>query len=516
MPWLSAPSTSSGTTGPSTKAAASTREQTDLRAVAVGDHQLVARGDRRELRARVGDARALAVEVDGLPAPQQRVASERDHDPHRRSLAPSGARRRVRAGGDEPCSNGAVRRHRPSPTVSCRRARVWRAGALVTALAVASLVGGATGAAAADAARARLVGVAAATGRARWSADLGTGVGVLTVPFVQQGVVLATVRRCAATTDGYTRGDIGVRALDAATGSPRWSRADTSLAFPGSFGYRSRLPILIVASSDGVLRGVDARSGHVRWTHPATKKATTSPLVVDTGLQGTVGDLFVMTEGRVGETPTLAGYDLRTGKLRWRVEPGAAADGFAVSTAGELFTFPYQPGPLVLEQRSLATGAVTDRRTYGDRTFTLASTRLWIDAAHVVASESSSPGVVQVFDRATGAPAWSTTGTVAVVAGARVVTTGGVGPTVSAYDLATGAPAWQVEPAYVWDGDAGLTALGKGVVTRRSARLSVVATATGEERWTRARPPVVYGGTTAGTTVLDAPGCTLTPSTQTD
>ena len=49
MPWVSAPSTSSGYVGHRLVGGALEREQADLRAVAVRDHELVLLGDRREV-----------------------------------------------------------------------------------------------------------------------------------------------------------------------------------------------------------------------------------------------------------------------------------------------------------------------------------------------------------------------------------------------------------------------------------------------------------------------------------
>ncbi len=59
------------------------RQQTDLRAVAVGDHELVLVGDRREGRTRSCDVRPLIHRRHWLPALQQRVSTQSDHDARR-------------------------------------------------------------------------------------------------------------------------------------------------------------------------------------------------------------------------------------------------------------------------------------------------------------------------------------------------------------------------------------------------------------------------------------------------
>ena len=58
------------------------RQQPDLRAVAVGDHELVLPGDRRERLGRDADIRALDLGGHRLAALQQGVAAERDDDAH--------------------------------------------------------------------------------------------------------------------------------------------------------------------------------------------------------------------------------------------------------------------------------------------------------------------------------------------------------------------------------------------------------------------------------------------------
>ena len=58
------------------------REQADLRAVPVRDHEVVVLGDGREPIARDADVRTLVLDRHGLAAPKQRVASERDDDSH--------------------------------------------------------------------------------------------------------------------------------------------------------------------------------------------------------------------------------------------------------------------------------------------------------------------------------------------------------------------------------------------------------------------------------------------------
>ena len=62
------------------------REQPDLRAVAVGDHELMLGGERRQRLRGDADVRALHLGGHRLAAPQQRVPAERDDDAHGVSL----------------------------------------------------------------------------------------------------------------------------------------------------------------------------------------------------------------------------------------------------------------------------------------------------------------------------------------------------------------------------------------------------------------------------------------------
>ena len=59
------------------------RQQADLRPVAVRDHELVLRGDRRERLGGNAHVGALVLGGHRLPAAQQRVAAEGDDDAHR-------------------------------------------------------------------------------------------------------------------------------------------------------------------------------------------------------------------------------------------------------------------------------------------------------------------------------------------------------------------------------------------------------------------------------------------------
>jgi hypothetical protein len=73
------------------------REHPDLRTVAVGDDELVLERDGGERLAGVADVAALDLDGHRLPAPKQRVASERHHHPHPR---PPRRGRHHRAGDD--------------------------------------------------------------------------------------------------------------------------------------------------------------------------------------------------------------------------------------------------------------------------------------------------------------------------------------------------------------------------------------------------------------------------------
>ena len=147
-----------------------------------------------------------------------------------------------------------------------------------------------------------------------WSFDTGTNRGLEATPIVVDGVM-------------YTSGVAGrVYALDAANGALRWRfepnvdlqvarAACCDLVNRGVAVWRGKV---YVASLDGWLYALDARSGAVLWkadTFIDRKRGYTS-----TGAPQVAGDVVVIGNagGEFDVRGYLSAYDLDSGQLRWR------------------------------------------------------------------------------------------------------------------------------------------------------------------------------------------------------
>ena len=146
------------------------------------------------------------------------------------------------------------------------------------------------------------------------------------------------------------------------------TRAVASLRGSGSFRWRSKGPrtddfrglvaggVPVTGPRRGAVKGLDPRTGRVRWSHPSTK--------------------YVFTDGRRVYAPTCTGaqtgvlgectitaYDPRTGAARWSI-PAYANVEQSQTGSGVLVvqTFPTGGGPrfLVLDPASGATRATID------------------------------------------------------------------------------------------------------------------------------------------------------------
>jgi outer membrane protein assembly factor BamB len=269
---------------------------------------------------------------------------------------------------------------------------------------------------------------------------------------------------------------------------------------------------------NGDLLGVDARTGATKWTrrHAGTSDGG-SPINVSAHIEGTVGDVLLATRSKVGEPPFLEGYDLRTGKRRWRVQNEAFRYDFATTTGEDLFTIPASQGPLVVQQRSLRTGAVTATETYtGGDGIGDASSEVRVSNTNVVVGVSQQPQHVVVFDRVTRAQAWQADGQLDSITADRVLVDTTTGDwSLLALDAASGAVTWTVH--HGWGArvlDERRLVVNVGTIgSSRGVSASAVDATTGAALWTRTEEPSAVPGTTATTTLVAQPGCVPGAST---
>ncbi len=107
--------------------------------------------------------------------------------------------------------------------------------------------------------------------------------------------------------------------LDAATGRVEWSIPAPGYRLPGgdSLGAaagQGMLPLMPVTG--GGIRGLDARTGRLRWTRQVAERGCTTPIVGQLGAEDTDGSLFAVKENCGGRTRLLA-LDPATGAVRW-------------------------------------------------------------------------------------------------------------------------------------------------------------------------------------------------------
>lgn len=182
--------------------------------------------------------------------------------------------------------------------------------------------------------RMRLYAVDARTGRERWFIDVGSkpnANGFVATPAVTDGIVIGCTREFTLPKTGMAI------AVDAVTGRERWRyRWD---APPSSNGDASCAlfvaaadGIVVIAADDGRLFGLDAQSGVLRWTAPATGELAVRmrderPITITNG---------VVVAGSL--TGIVVGVDLVTGRELWRTpvdDLTSMIDGL-VSDAGQV------------------------------------------------------------------------------------------------------------------------------------------------------------------------------------
>jgi outer membrane protein assembly factor BamB len=229
--------------------------------------------------------------------------------------------------------------------------------------------------------------------------------------------------------------------LDASTGHARWTlsiAADVQASYPIADGG------LAILRSDDTLEVVDLSTGRVRWTRPAGYPPDSGQVYPPTMAAADGAVLFVVN----GE---LTSYDDRTGQIRWTDtlqailmgaavgELGLVASAGLVYLTGAQLLPGWHPAPLLLGI-SAADGRVKWRLAASPRE------TLWVYAAGLMYFTSSSGGVWQEeLDPATGRVRWRTASAYdAIATPAGVVTAPGPGSTdqISLHDPATGQTRW--------------------------------------------------------------------------
>ena len=116
--------------------------------------------------------------------------------------------------------------------------------------------------------------------------------------------------------------DGAVRALDAATGAPRWesklpTRASSAPAVGGG--------LVLVGGEDGALHALDAADGRPRWRHQTAAPIYAAPTVTTEAIYAPSGD---------GSFSALAPSD---GKLLWKIDATAPLTGRATIADGMVY-----------------------------------------------------------------------------------------------------------------------------------------------------------------------------------
>jgi outer membrane protein assembly factor BamB len=126
-------------------------------------------------------------------------------------------------------------------------------------------------------------------------------------PVVIDGAILATTQA----------GEIHALALD--TGDRLWSTNHGSALAPASNG-----DIVVLASNDGGVYGLDAATGAQRWLYPSGKESLTAPAIS--------GDLAI-----VGTGTSLLALDLETGEAQWYFLAGDTIESAPVVVDGYVY-----------------------------------------------------------------------------------------------------------------------------------------------------------------------------------
>ena len=160
-----------------------------------------------------------------------------------------------------------------------------------------------------------------------WSLDLPTDRSLLSTPLVVDGVM-------------YFTGTFSVtRAVDTQTGKVLWEYDPKTIEHSGdrlrifwgsSRGAAYWKGTLVIATNDGRLIGLDAKTGKERWTQQTTDPA--KPLYISGYPKAFHGKVLVGNGGTEHGAARgyVTAYDVETGKQAWRfyIVPGNPADGF--------------------------------------------------------------------------------------------------------------------------------------------------------------------------------------------
>ncbi|WP_330346687.1 serine/threonine-protein kinase (plasmid) [Streptomyces europaeiscabiei] len=300
------------------------------------------------------------------------------------------------------------------------------------------------------------------------------------------------VRSSPAVVDGtvYIGSDGKVYALDAATGTPRWTHTTSDSAWTHILTalWTASSPAVVdgtvyIGSNDHKVYALDAATGTPRWTHTASGWLYSSPAVVD-------GTVYIgSSDGKV------YALDAATGTPRWTHTTGRAVRPSPAVVDGTVYIGSDDEKVYALDA---ATG--TPRWTH--------TTSGWIHSSPAVVDGTvyigSNDHKVYALDAATGTPRWThtTSGWIhsspAVVDG--TVYIGSNDHKVYALDAATGTPRWthttgnavQSSPAVV-DGTV--------YIGSNDHKVYALDAATGTPRWTHTTgnavqsSPAVVGGT---------------------
>lgn len=305
----------------------------------------------------------------------------------------------------------------------------------------------------------------AQTGVVRWKTDTG---GTGGTPSMANGAVYM------ASEDG------SIRALDAATGKPRWSYTRT-VGISGQSGYDGYATAsgdtVYVTSDSGALFALDAATGKPRWiaTWPSPTDTLYAAPVVDGGV------VFVAAGGPDGGAYAL---DATTGKTVWKTSHILGFDARPLAADGAVY----------FASQSADTLVALDEKT--------GATRWSTGSSGIVSAPVAGAGLVYVagadeiiraFNATDGTPAWTfqTGGSAAVplfATGAAMALDGGTlyagaqGGMVYALDAATGKQRWSASAGSPVD-SAPAVAGGAVFVTTESGKIMAFRASDGAPAW---------------------------------
>jgi outer membrane protein assembly factor BamB len=192
------------------------------------------------------------------------------------------------------------------------------------------------------------------------------------------------------------------------TGEPVWMHRDRTRFWESNAGAGPRATPLIqggriyTLGAKGTLNALDARSGAVAWSrNAATDTAAELPMWGFSGSPVVTGDTLI-----VAASGALAGYDLGTGRLRWK----NAAQGGEGYSSPQLATLDGVPQVLLVNSVGVSSVAPADGKllwSHAWKGFPMVQPALTTDGDVLVAANDSD-GVRRLVVRR-GATGWSAT-----------------------------------------------------------------------------------------------------------